>query len=169
MSLEVIKQKVENALKKLRTKDSFLIAANTNERTISHKLAEYLQYEFPDKVSKYKVDCEYNRHRYDIKKLRIVDIPNEGISWAEEDAKTIFPDIIVHERNTDENNLLVIEVKKASNQRGHQFDMDKLVALTQDEYRYRFGLFLIISMDRTFDKLVWYSEGEIINEEHIPI
>ena len=165
MSLKDVQKKVKTALRLLRELDSFLLEADTNERTISHKLAEYLQKEFPD----YNVDCEYNRHGYDIKKLGNLKVPNGNLSWDEPEAKTIFPDIIVHKRNTDENNFLVIEIKKSSNKKGLQFDIEKLVALTAEEYQYRFGLFLIISMNRTFDSLVWYSDGEIIDEEHISI
>jgi len=165
LSLEVIKQKVENSLKKLRRNDWFLIHADTNERTISHKLAEYLQEEFP--YPNWNVDCEYNRHFMDIKKVAVPAKPDVG--WDDIEAKTVYPDIIVHRRNSDDANLLVIEVKKSSNQSGHQFDIHKLAAFTKDEYRYRFGLFLILSMNGTFDILVWHSNGEKIDEEQIPL
>lgn len=157
MSFKVVKHKVEAALSKLRNHDSFLIEANTNERTISHKLAEYLQDEFPE----LDVDCEYNRHENHIKK---VELPRSNISWNDTEAKTVFPDITVHKRNTDENNLLVIEVKKASNLQGRQFDKNKLIALTKEPYRYRFGLFLEVSMNSRSDIFEWYTEGGLLNE-----
>jgi hypothetical protein len=160
-----VRQRVEAALNKLRHQDPFLVEANTNERTISHKLAEYLQDEFPN----WNVDCEYNRHGHDIKKLRNVDVPNDDVGWNEPEAKTIFPDIIVHERNTDKNNLLVIEVKKSSNAESRQFDKDKLTALTKDDYRYRFGLLLEISMNKTVDVLEWYADGRVLHEQRIAL
>ena len=161
MNFEDVRQRVEAALKKLRKQDSFLIDANTNERTISHKLAEYLQEVFPD----WNVDCEYNRHGYDVKKLKNIVVPNDDIGRNETEAKTIFPDIVVHARNNDENNLLVIEVKKSSNAESRQVDKDKLVALTREEYRYRFGLLLEISMNQTVDVLEWYASGEVSYEQ----
>ena len=161
MSFEVVKHKVKKAIRKLRNQDSFLIDADTNERTISHKLAEYLQEEFP----KLNVDCEYNRHGTDIKKLNTIIITNK-VGLYDIEAKTIFPDIIIHERNTDNRNLLVIEVKKSSNRRGHQLDKTKLGLLTKDDYRYHFGLFLELSMSDTNDVLEWYANGWVLYEQN---
>ena len=162
MSFDVVRTKVEVALRRLRKQDLFLIQANTNERTISHKLAEYLQQEFPDR----NVDCEYNRHGTDIKKI---DAPKDNVSWNDTEAKTIFPDIIVHERDNDKRNLLVIEVKKSSNVDGRHIDKAKLMALTEGEYRYAFGLFLEISMNETADILEWYTAGGVLRGQKIPI
>jgi hypothetical protein len=164
LSLEIVKEKVEAALRKLRSQDSFLIQMDTNERAISHKLAEYLQEEFLD----WNVDCEYNRHGCDVKKLKNVSVPNESIGWDEPEAKTIFPDIIVHRRNTDENNLLIIEVKKSSNTVSRKTDKDKIIVLTKDEYRYRFGLLLEISVNNAADTLEWYADGGVLNERKTP-
>ena len=157
MSFEVVERKVDAALRRLRIQDSFLIEACTNERTISHKLAEYLQEEFPD----WKVDCEYNRHGMDKKEL---EVPRDNISWDDLEAKTVFPDIIVHRRNTDDYNLLVIEVKKSSNAESRQFDNNKLMAFTKKPYHYNFGLFLEISIIGDVDALKWYSNGGVMNE-----
>jgi len=156
LSFEVVKEKVEAALRKLRNQDSFLIQANTNERAISHKLAEYLQVEFP----MWKVDCEYNRHGEEIKRL---EVPSDNINWDDTEAKTVFPDIIVHQRNNDDNNLLVIEIKKSSNAQS-QFDKTKLIAFTKEPYRYKFGLFLKIAMNGTDDSLIWYRNGRASDE-----
>jgi len=162
LNFKSVKQKVEAALSKLRNQDSFLIEANTNERTISHKLAEYLQEEFTD----WNVDCEYNRHGDDIKK---VEVPKENVSWDDKEAKTVFPDIIVHERSTDLHNLLVIEIKKSSNVACRQFDRNKLIALTKEPYRYHFGLLLEISMNSTADILEWYANGGLLNEWRVAL
>lgn len=150
---------METALRKLRSNDSFLIQANTNERTISHKIAEYLQEEFPTR----NVDCEYNRHGEEIKEL---EVPRDSINWDDTEAKTVFPDIIIHQRNTDEHNLLVIEVKKSSNAR-RQFDEIKLMSFTKDPYNYNFGLFLEINMNGPNDRLIWYSDGCAIGKQII--
>ena len=68
-----------------------LLQLNANERSITHKLAEYLQREFSD----WNVDCEYNRLGAAIKRLPAP----EAIGSDDEDGRTIFPDIIVHRRN----------------------------------------------------------------------
>ena len=51
-------QNLEIALSELIERDSFLFEADANERSITHKLAEYLQAQFQD----WNVDCEYNRN-----------------------------------------------------------------------------------------------------------
>lgn len=157
MNLEELERTVRTALGRLRAQDLFLIRANANERTISHKLAEHLQKEF----ATLKVDCEYNRHGNEIKWL---EVPTSNISWDDTEAKTVFPDIIVHQRNNDNHNLLVIEVKKSSNARNSQFDENKLIAFTKEPYCYSFGLFLKISTNTTDDILKWYENGRAIPE-----
>lgn len=57
---------------------------------------------------------------------------------------TLTPDIIIHTRNTNKNNLLVLEVKKDSNlKRNKEFDLLKLEHMTIDynnnHYNYRVG------------------------------
>ena len=52
-----IYEKVVKALQTFFIKDRYLLDNDVHEVTISHKLAEYLQYQFPDM----NVDCEYNR------------------------------------------------------------------------------------------------------------
>ena len=156
-SFKEVKHRVNAALYRLRRRDAFLIQANTNERTISHKLAEYLQARFP----LLKVDCEYNRHGSEIKKL---EVPGVNINWDDTEARTVFPDIIVHQRNDDRSNLLVVEVKKSSNTQSRDFDKNKLAAFTLPPYKYRFGLLLEISMRESHDTLKWYAHGHPINE-----
>ncbi|MEW6416595.1 MAG: hypothetical protein AB1480_00525 [Nitrospirota bacterium] len=136
-ALEII-QKIKNAMDCLLRNDKFLITNDTNERTITHKLAEYLQQEF----SEWNVDCEYNRHGEEIKKI---DIPKDGINWDDIEQRTVFPDIIVHKRNTNKN-IVIIEVKKSTNSISRAFDENKLKAFTTDPYNYKFGFFLLINV-----------------------
>lgn len=56
------------------------------------------------------------------------------------DAKTIFPDVIVHQRGTD-NNLIVIEAKKNANRDRDDQDLAKLQAF-RGELGYRYAVFL---------------------------
>ena len=52
-----------NSIRLLIKNDFYLLEIGTNERSVAHKLAEYLQQEFPNR----HVDCEYNRHGERIK------------------------------------------------------------------------------------------------------
>lgn len=149
MNQDSVKQKVKNSLKKLRAKDRELLEINVNERTISHKLAEYLQNEFPD----YSVDCEYNRH-VDIKKT--LEIPDNHIGWDDTESKTVFPDIIIHKRMSDKDNLLIIEMKKTSNKINRSFDLSKIQAFMTPPYNYKLGLFLEINTAEEKDNCKWF-------------
>ena len=148
-----IKRIVKSSLQKLRRMDKDLLDININERTVTHKLAEYLQEQFPE----FNVDCEYNRYRNYIKRIRneqdrsnaisnLSDIELAKLIWENKDADTIYPDIIVHNRGTQDNNILIIEVKKTSNRDTGDFDKEKIKELMNRPYNYKFGLFLRIKL-----------------------
>jgi|WetSurSiteA1Bulk_404760.scaffolds.fasta_scaffold45999_2 hypothetical protein len=136
-----ILNRVRAALKSFFAEDYQLLHVDASERSISHKLAEHLQGQFFD----YHVDCEYNRHRDDVKRLNFYD--GEKAYPNDTEAKTVFPDIIIHEREHDERNLLVIEIKKSTN-RDNERDLLKLKAFTDidrpidERFCYSMGLFL---------------------------
>ena len=67
MDRETVKRAVSNALNELLKLDFYLLTTNINERSISHRLAVYLQLQFPD----WDVDCEYNRNHDDVKRLQL--------------------------------------------------------------------------------------------------
>ena len=101
-----IQEKVRNALLRLYREDAELMELDANERSVTHWLATYIQEEFPD----WNVDCEYNRKGKLPKKLRD---SKERVSVDDTNARTVYPDIIVHRREQPEN-LLVVESKKKS-------------------------------------------------------
>lgn len=147
-----IERIIRSCLQKLRKQDKYLLDKKVNERTITHKLAEYLQEQFLE----FNVDCEYNRFDEMPKEL---ELPMDNVNWNDTEAKTVFPDIIVHKRGTQKNNLLVIEIKKSSNSNPGNFDRKKLKAFLKDPYNYRFGLFLRIDLDDEDDYLEWFTKG----------
>jgi len=150
---EEIRKRARIALGVLQKNDSFLLKGDVHERSIAHKLGEYLQEQFPD----WNVDCEYNRKGIETKKL-------EGIEECEEPKKTdtVYPDIIVHERNT-KHNLLVIELKK--NDPKYQCDLRKLELFTdiKGEFGYTLGLF--IQFDNSRLELKWFKDGKETDSE----
>ena len=151
---EEIKKKVNIAIDILFKNDSFLLEKDVNERSISHKLAEYIQIQFPE----WHVDCEYNKKMFDKKML-------EGIKGCSEQKKTdrIFPDIIIHQRNTNKN-LLVIEIK--TNNQDDPCDIRKLELFTQKDGKYVYAWGLFIKFNRTNSPiLIWYKDGEIYKEK----
>ena len=112
--------------------DRALLELDANERSLTHKLAEHLQDEFPD----WNVDCEYNRKGTLPK--RLIGI-KENVSIDDTCGKTVFPDVIVHHRGTTDN-LLVIEAKKSITIGGSE-DEEKLRAYKgEHEYRFAFAV-----------------------------
>lgn len=87
--------------------DAYLLVAAANERSITHRLAIYLEAEFPE----YNVDCEYNKNGSYPK--RLINF-RKTINSDNTDGVTVYPDIIVHHRGTNDN-FIVIEAKKSSN------------------------------------------------------
>ena len=155
-----IENKIKKALNSLYKNDYFLLENNLNERSITHKLAEYLQHEFPG----WHVDCEYNRFIDLVKKL---NLPTYTINLNDLEAKTIYPDIIIHHRNTNDN-LIVIEVKKSNSQLNRNFDENKLIAFTKGPYFYQFGMLIEIyvgSDSSIFPKLKYFAEGKPLDND----
>ena len=136
-SFEEIKSKVLTAIETLQKKDVYLLDVNVNERSVCHKFAEYLQIEFGPS---WNVDCEFNRNGLDIKKMEFLSNLIGTSSANDTEAKTIYPDIIVHKRGDEKMNLLVIEAKKKNGDEKN--DVEKLKMFTQDEeFKYEWGLF----------------------------
>ena len=83
-------------------------------------------------VTEYHVDCEYNRN--------VADKKSMGES-------RIRPDIIIHKRGNNEKNFVVIEIKPWWNR-------------DDNEFKYKYGLSLIIEQSRLDDKAKIYENGE---------
>ena len=172
----VIKEKIKIAIDTLFSNDAWLLEKDLNERSITHKLAEYMQPLF----SEFNVDCEYNGNvlenndRKQIKvlkeellkkyiKLNKKEINETDYEFAE---RLVFPDIIVHKRGEYECNLCVIEVKKSTSKVSAEFDKIKLQAYTNDRFgnnlKYELGVFIEF-MKNTNDlgcKINYFSNGK---------
>ena len=145
-----IASKLKQSIKKLLKEDKFLLENLANERSVSYKLAEYLQKSFG---KKFNVDCEYNLNKLETKTL-------DGIKECSKQRRTnrIYPDIIVHKRNTNEN-ILVIELKTRMIE--NNCDIIKLKQFTSKEniYKYQFGVF--IQFNKLNKPLIkWFQNGE---------
>jgi hypothetical protein len=133
MMKKLIEDALAASLDKLILADSEILFNDINERSISHRLANYLEPHFPG----WNVDCEYNRNHHDPKRLQI---QRRNIESDDTQATTVFPDIIIHRRGTDEN-LVVIEMKKTTSQESDSYDIGKLNAF-KEQLGYQFGIFI---------------------------
>jgi len=157
ISADEIGQKVVRSIEQLCDKDPYLLQNDLNECSINHKLACYLQDYFPD----WDVDCEYNKNAEKVKEL---DLPKDKINWDDTEAKSVFPDIVIHKRGDEGPNLLVIEVKKSTNKSDRKHDYNKLEAYGY-ELDYSCALFLEIGTrgkSGVWD-LDWKKQNNFIN------
>lgn len=147
-SISQIKRAFHFALGVLKKNDDYLLEVKASERSIAHKLAEYLQDQFPD----WNVDCEYNRQENLPKEL-------DGIAECTERKRNnrIFPDIIVHLRGK-EKNLFAIELKK--NDQYDACDIKKLKLLTSPKGRYKYVLGLFLMLEHNKATLQWFMNGQ---------
>ena len=155
---ESIWERVETALDKLREQDAFLLENNVNERSISHKLATYLQEVFVG----WNVDCEYNRNHDNSRLIKELIRTVRDSGPDDEHARTVFPDIIVHRRG-EPVNLLVIEIKKSTNpdRDASNKDKEKLEAYKR-QLGYQRALFLTLYTGADFRKHEQCYEKEFI-------
>ncbi len=135
-SLDDVRPRIIEAIVELYRHDRELLDRDANERSITHKLAEHLQ----DRFSDWSVDCEYNRVGRDPKRLEL-PLREVKVDAAATEAQTVFPDIIIHHRGTNQN-LVVIEVKKIHGVVDTR-DKEKVAAFSRSpQYRYQHGLIL---------------------------
>ena len=121
---------------------------------MAHRLAVHLQTVFGE----HSVDCEYNRRGSDPKAvdisrkefLRLIQqgrIParlRTGFVAAGKRPVSIYPDVVVHARGHDANNVLALELKKADGSRlFDSWDRWKL-AYYVGELAYTLGAFITL-------------------------
>lgn len=137
-----------------------LFYVEVSERTLSSKLACYLSECFSD----WDVDCEYNRlgsmgqrklinqSKEKFKKEKAAGIIPTQITTLEELVKSnlgvsVFPDIVVHHRTHEFENLLIVEIKKANNPDvGLGWDEFK-IRFFIEVLRYKAGVFVVFNTE----------------------
>ncbi|MDP2155901.1 MAG: hypothetical protein Q8J61_07875 [Sulfuricella sp.] len=150
MNPQEMKDRLNRALDALFEADDYLLAVDSSERSVSHCLAVHLMREVPG----YNVDCEYNRDGFDVKRL---ELPERPTTDDNVEAVTVFPDIIIHQRGTNERNLLAIEMKKGSSTVSADYDIQKLKAFRQ-ELKYAYAAHVTVGKRSTGEpirKVIW--------------
>jgi hypothetical protein len=149
MKSEQIIEKIHKAYNTLLAQDIYLLQNDANERSLTHKLAGYLELEFPE----WNVDCEYNKNLGDAKKVDAWELKRKkllsklggklstrersAIEKILEGGVSVYPDIIIHHRGTNEN-FIVIEAKK-NGYPGDDYDKEKLECyIAEFNYDYTF-------------------------------
>jgi hypothetical protein len=131
--------KVIAALAEFYAQEQFLLERDLGERTLTHRLAVYVERQF----SGWQIDCNYDR--LGERTLRLP--PGSTISTDDHLGKSIYPDIVVHQRDIP-NNLLAIEVRKDSNHQPIEHDLHKLQALTDPHVWFAFATGVLVTLGR---------------------
>ena len=132
---------------RLFDKDRSLLDKRAHEQSVAHRLAVYLE---SDPVfAKLHVDCEYNRHGDDPKRLYGLVRSNQG--------RLVRPDIIVHSRGTDLHNNLAIELKTSMSPRKEDPDDIMNVHAYVSELDYQFAIFIRLETGALprMERVVW--------------
>jgi hypothetical protein len=148
MNIVDLKLRVQLAVNTLYARDSMLLSLEVSEWALAHRLAVYLEQEFPG----WNIDCEYNKqgeHSPDPK-------TNAATVGTTERTR---PDIILHHRGelSREHNLLVIELKKASDPTDCKKAME-FTALPSGARRFQYQYGLALSFLPSL-KTHWYENG----------
>lgn len=116
MDRESADRLVRAAIERLIAEQPELLSLDVSERSLTHHLANYIAASVGDGLN---VDIEYNRHHSDPKRLKL---SHRRSTDHELRATTVFPDIVVHQRDSDRRNMIVLEVKKL----GESLEYDQL-------------------------------------------
>jgi len=117
MEEATIKDILTEAINELIEKDTYLLENDVNERAITSKISCYISKRIsPKSKGGWDVDVEYNRNREKPKSLG---------------SGNVVPDIVIHRRGennstgTEDNNLLVLEIKKNATNKNRDDDVKK--------------------------------------------
>lgn len=140
---EELKNIIERACKKLYKEDIYLINNKVSERTIVFRFGIYLLRLMSrnQKLKSYTLDIEYNRNFSD---------PKRTINYK----YGVCPDLIIHKRGSNDNNLLIMECKTYWNS-DTTHDIDKINDFTNPygEYRYKYGVSIIFKDSKIVYKI----------------
>ncbi|HEU4326644.1 MAG TPA: hypothetical protein VFS21_26120 [Roseiflexaceae bacterium] len=182
-----VEKMVARSVRRLLLKDRFLIVNKIHEPSISHRLALYIESRFGG----FNVDCEYNggvdgetgRKKISDVLVRHAEIfgvltPEEARKNSRDDfiSKDVCPDIIVHRRGGRGlmDNLLVIEVKKSTNENRVDWDKYKLSRFTSgnisESLHYQFGAFMMFVCHKDpWCHIIWYHNGVDFHDTRVSL
>lgn len=143
-----LKTLLGESLRRLYDLDAELLKNKTpkqvvSERCLVFRLGWYLQtlLETHKDFKTYRVDAEYNRYFGDPKRVGF-----------EKNCRKVIPDLIIHRRGTQTDNLAVFEFKKggAYSPEDQQRDFIKLQYFTDPNkgYAYQFGFGIVFGEDK---------------------
>lgn len=143
---------LEKSLKQVWTADYLLLQRIPNKYCINHRFAVYLE-EFLEGIKKdeilYEIDLEYDKIFY---------ARDNSVFDGHNNILIIKPDIIIHQRESQEHNLLAVEAKY-DNLTSH--DRDKLKQLLQQPYNYKYAVGIIYHPTLHYFEYEFYTSEDL--------
>ncbi len=138
MIMSNYQQIISEALKEVVSEELYCeVAYDMHEVALCHRLAFHL--ENSKKFDGYLIDCDYNRSGINVKRSErnVKRHPREKVKNC-----GFRPDIIVHKRGSDDDNLIMIEAKKASATRPQKRKAKKRLICHAKEYKYCYAFYV---------------------------
>lgn len=140
---------LKNSCKKIYKDDKYLIDKGVCERAIVFRFGVYLQrlISRDSELKFYDLDNEYNRNQ-------------EGVKRTRRFKNGTYPDLIIHKRGENSNNIMVVEFKTVWNSDTSK-DEKKLKDFINKngEYKYKYGVSIIFEENKAVIKMLyWYKE-----------
>lgn len=157
-----LKSTIKSALRKLYVNDVSLIKRHVHERSIAFRFGLYFFEEIKGSSfsndADLSIDFDYNRNKEQVKDM-------EGFS----ETHGVYPDIVLHRREHNDKNIVVIEFKgvwsKYNNARRN--DYLKLIGFTHpnlNDYQYGLGVFVDLGEDMNGCDFTYFIKGNPCNE-----
>jgi len=144
--------KIEDAIQSTIRDEIDILKNGKSERNFTCSLASHISSSL--NMENIHSDPFYNKHFSHIKKTKKIG------------EKTIELDIAIHERNTDERNLVVIELETNNNpKKDDVWKIEKMTIMSSD-FNYKLGLYIVFGISKRAGEIIiknWYKNGEIIN------
>ena len=162
ITYEDIKSLVEKALNSFYENDAILLDyCNENsvvcERCMVFRIGWYMleimkvlpNFQWAD------LDCEYNRNINNPKAIHVYGLDNLYFK-----TRNVIPDLLIHQRKSNENNLLVIEFKKGNPSKDQKLaDEEKLICFTDEKNDYSYSVGLYVELHREKAEIKVYQNG----------
>lgn len=145
-----LKSLIDEALKKLYNNDPELIECAVNERSIVFRFGLYFAELLSNSSFKgYHLDCEYNRNLG--KPKRTKNFPTG-----------VIPDVLLHRRNANDENILVLEFKGYWNKSDRNNDHNKIIDFTNqaEDNIYKYGIGGVVEIEKDDFNIEYYLDYE---------
>lgn len=147
---EEIKNLFEGAFSKLYENDGYLLEKGVNERCIVSQISTYIKSQLDAwGINDLNVDVEYNRH------LAALKLNSEN--------KRYIPDLVIHQRGTDDRNICCCEAKKNARENS---DIDKIKD-QMNMLHYRYGVVIKEILPSKIEYLIIDQKGKE-NHTYLP-